>query len=177
MIYFFDYEKQYHAHCIKGTVNVHTRPFVYIAWQGESVNKSCMSVRALGNERGSNRTLTTVLTRRPRRSRKTETQPVCAQDFHDNNKLMGFTSHILFMLFDGVWGSLHWRKTLRRIHVFGWKKLLSPRPRRCKFVPIPLKCVRELFVPFLSRATALKPVHKHYNTKWRQQLMRDGVFA
>lgn len=49
-----------------------------------------------------------------------KTDTVYSQHFHDNNKLMELTSHILFMLFDRVVGSLHRREILERIHV--WMK-------------------------------------------------------
>lgn len=67
--------------------------------------------------------------------------------------------------------------TLRRILAFGWKKPLPPRSRRCKFVSLLFKCLRETFVPLLSRVAALKPMHKHYKAQWRQRVMRDSAFT
>lgn len=68
------------------------------------------------NERRSQGTLTSVLTiARGKTENRNKTQTVCSLDFHDNNKLMEFTSHLLFILFDGVVGDLHGREILERI--------------------------------------------------------------
>lgn len=121
------------------------------------------------NERDSDRSLTSVPPRRPRWRRNTGTQLVCVQEFLDHNKLMGFTSHILFMLSDGVAGSLRSRRILPRTPVFGLKKLLPARPRWCNFV-----WERHLFL-FLSRPAALRPEHKPWDPQWLQSLMQDCV--
>lgn len=92
--------------CKVHTKCTHHQTVAYIVWQEGCTHGSRTRVRTPGNERGSNGTVTTALTRRPRRRWKTQTQPVCTRGFLDNNKLMGFTSHILFMLSDGVSGSL-----------------------------------------------------------------------
>lgn len=46
---------------------------------------------------------------------RNKTETVCTLDIRDNNKLMEFTSHILFILFDRVVGDLHGREILERI--------------------------------------------------------------
>lgn len=74
----------------------------------------------------------------PKAKQKAETkQTVHSQDFHDNNKLMEFTSHILLMLFDRVVGSLHRKEILERIHI--WMKEAAPSKTRCMYV-----CVRRI---------------------------------
>lgn len=78
----------------------------------ESLNKSYVTVRTLANKRGI--PWNSYNYAQPEAQQKTETQPVCARAFHDNNKLVGFTSHLLFTLFDGVWGSLHESNILQR---------------------------------------------------------------
>lgn len=63
-----------------------------------------------------------------RRNEQTKHQESPRRIFHDNNKLMEFTSHILFMLFDKVVGSLQyiggkfWRALMHRYE----------NPGRCK---------------------------------------------
>lgn len=101
-IFFFPIMKSnHHAYSIKYTCSMST-PMLSCMRQKkkESLNKSYVTVRTLANKRGI--PWNSYNYAQPEAQQKTETQPVCAQAFHDNNKLVGFTSHLLFTLFDGV---------------------------------------------------------------------------
>lgn len=101
--------------------NVHSvnppHPCLPICTKKSNENKSFMTAhtRKHTNKRRPQGTLTSVLTiARGKSENRNNTETVCSLDFHDNNKLMEFTSHILFILF-GVVGDLHGREILERI--------------------------------------------------------------
>lgn len=71
-----------------------------------------------------------------RRWGRNKTETDCSLDIHDNNKLIEFTAHILFILFDRVLGDLHGRETLERIQNIsdGWMKGGIPSKARWTYV-------------------------------------------
>lgn len=102
--------------------NVHTvnppHPCLSVCTKKQKENKSYTTAHTLKhtNERRSQGALTSVLTiARGKTENRNKTETVCSLDIHDNNKLMEFTSHILFILFDRVVGDLHGREILERV--------------------------------------------------------------
>lgn len=140
IFFFFPIMKSnHHAYSIKCTYSMSTPMLSYTRQnKRKSVTKSYVTVRTLTNKRGI--PWNSYNYAQPEAQQKTERQPVCAQAFHDNNKLVGFTSHLLFMLFDGVWGSLHERNILQRIHVWLKEAAFSKACRMCVSTSVAFKC-------------------------------------
>lgn len=88
-----------------------------------------------GNPREANTDEGAYTQPRARRNEETKDKESACRIFHDKNKLMEFTSHILFMLFDRVVGSLQhiggkfWRAGTRPYENPGWCEATRDRWR------------------------------------------------